>query len=361
MGVARMSRSLGEVAAQGDAISRQFASDNYAPICPEAWQALMEANQDHAVSYGDDPFTRRAVAALRDFFETDCDVYFTFNGTAANALCVASMCRSYQAVICHEWAHLATDECAAPEFFSGGAKVLTVSSGDGRLGVLAVQERIAVRTDVHFSQVRALSITQATEVGTIYSCDQVAALAQLADDRKLHFHMDGARFANAVVSLGVMPKELTWRVGVKVLSLGGTKNGLPVGDVVVFFDRELAREFEYRRKQAGQLASKMRFLTAPWCGVLESGAYLTHARHANQMASRLRSQLAAIEGVKLLFATEANSVFVDMDAVLREGLRRRGWKFYALMGDNVCRLMCAWDTAPSDVDRLCQDVRDLVS
>jgi threonine aldolase len=213
---------------------------------------------------------------------------------------------------------------------------------------------------VHFSQARALSITQATEVGTVYGCDQIAALAELAVEHQVHFHMDGARFANAVASLGVAPKELTWRVGVKVLSLGGTKNGMPVGDVVVFFDRDLGSEFGYRRKQAGQLASKMRFLTAPWCGVLESGAYLNHARHANQMAKRLRSKLAEIKGVKLLFATEANSVFVDMDARLREGLRGRGWKFYALMGDNVCRLMCAWDTTPDDVDLLCQHVREIV-
>lgn len=340
-------------------LMRHFASDNYSGICPEAWQALGEANQGHVVSYGDDRYTWRAEQALRDFFETDCIPFFTFNGTAANALAVSAMCRSYQGVIAHEWSHMATDECAAPEFFSGGARVVTLPGDMGKLDPHVVSQRVIARPDIHATQLRALSVTQVTEVGTVYRVDELAQLADVARRHSLFFHMDGARFANAIAHLNVAPKEITWQTGVDVLSLGGTKNGLPVGDVILFFNRDLANEFAYRRKQAGQLASKMRFLTAPWSAVLASGAYLAHARHANAMAQLLREKLMAISGLRIVYPTEANSVFVDMDEGLREGLRSRGWKFYGLIGENICRLMASWDTTETDITRLCHDISEV--
>ncbi|MCA9262774.1 MAG: low specificity L-threonine aldolase [Planctomycetales bacterium] len=354
-----MSRTLGAEDARQPLTRRQFASDNYAGVCPEAVTALQDANLVHAVAYGDDSFTHAAIARIREFFETDCDVFFTFNGTAANALSIATICRSYQAVACHEVAHLATDECGAPEFFTGGAKVLPVGGADGQIDVQALEERIAARPDVHFSQISAVSVTQATEVGTVYPIEQLQAISDVVTRYHLRFHMDGARFANALAHLGTTPAEATWKLGVDLLSLGGTKNGLMAGDAIVSFRPELSEELSYRRKQSGQLCSKMRFLSAPWEPVLSAGAYLRHAEQANAMARRLRTRLESIGGVQLLYRTEANSVFVDMDAPLRDGLRARGWKFYALIGDNVCRLMCSWDTTAEDVDAFCRDVEEL--
>ncbi|NQU10141.1 threonine aldolase, partial [bacterium] len=264
-----------------DPLRRQFASDNNSGVCPEALEALVAANQGHEPSYGDDRWTVRACDLFRELFETDCEAFFVFNGTAANALALASLCQSYHSVICHELAHVETDECGAPEFFSNGTKVLLVGGAAGKVDLAAAEQLARRRTDIHFSKPHVLSLTQATEIGGVYSVDEVRAAGDLARRLGLRLHMDGARFANAVASLGVKPKEITWQAGVDVLCFGGTKNGLAVGEAVLFFNRDLAFEFEYRCKQAGQLASKMRFLAAPWVGLLENGAWLRRAQQAN--------------------------------------------------------------------------------
>jgi threonine aldolase len=258
-------------------------------------------------------------------------------------------------------AHLETDECGGPEFFSNGTKVLLAGGRDGRLDPEQVSALASQRTDIHFPKPRALSVTQATELGTVYSQDELGALAEVARRHDLRVHMDGARFANAIASLSAAPKDLSWKVGVDVLCFGGTKLGMPVGEMVVFFDRELAREFDYRCKQAGQLASKMRFLAAPWLGMLEGGAWLEHARHANQQAQRLASRLAAIEGIDVLTPTQANSVFVELPSAVADGMRERGWSFYSFIGEGGFRFMTAWDTQDSDVDALVDDVSDLTA
>src|SRR6185369_6909407 len=241
----------------------QFASDNYAGVCPEAWQAMAEANRSFVPSYGDDRFTERACGLLRELFETDCQVFFVFNGTAANSLALASLCLSYHSVICHELSHIETDECGAPEFFSNGTKILHVEGAGGKLDLDAVEQAITKRSDIHYPKPRVLSLTQSTEVGTVYTVDEIRAASELAGRYGMRVQMDGARFANAVAALGVAPAEITWKAGVDVLCLGGAKNGMAVGEAVVFFKRELAEDFDYRCKQAGQLASKMRFLAAP--------------------------------------------------------------------------------------------------
>ena len=251
---------------------RQFASDNYSGICPEVWEALAAANRGHTPSYGEDPWTRRACNLVRDLFETDCEVFFVFNGTAANSLALASLCQSYHSILCHELAHVETDECGAPEFFSHGTKVLLVPGAGGKVDLDAVRHQVERRADIHYPKPHVLSLTQATEVGTVYSPAEVRAAGRLARRLGLRLHMDGARFANAVAELNVAPKALTWQAGVDVLCLGGTKNGGLVGEAVVFFNRALAAEFDYRCKQAGQLAPKMRFLAAPWVGALQDGA-----------------------------------------------------------------------------------------
>jgi len=339
---------------------RQFASDNYAGICPAAWEALAAANRGHAKPYGEDEWTARACDLIRELFETECEVFFVFNGTAANALALAAMCHSYHSVICHRTAHIETDECGAPEFFSNGTKLLLADGAAGRLDPAAVAELVTRRRDIHYPKPRVLSLTQATELGTVYSVDELAALGELARRHGLRVHMDGARFANAVAALDVAPRALTWEVGVDVLCFGGTKNGLPLGEAVVFFNPALAADFAYRCKQAGQLASKMRLMSAPWIGLLESGAWLANARHANACAARLADALAAVPGVRLPHRPQANAVFVEMPEALAQGLRGCGWRFYDFIG-GAYRLMCAWDTGAADIDHLVADFHALAA
>jgi threonine aldolase len=340
---------------------RHFASDNYAGICPEAWEALAEANQNHAPSYGDDPWTARAADRIREVFETDCEVFFVFNGTAANSLVLASLCQSYHSILCHELAHVETDECGAPEFFSNGTKVLLLPGENGRLDPAAIERLIAKRSDIHFPKPRVVSLTQATEVGTVYSIQDLKAITDTARRRGLRVHMDGARFANAVAFLNASPADLTWRAGIDVLCFGGAKNGLPLGEAVVFFNRDLAYEFDYRCKQAGQLASKMRFISAPWLGLLKNDTWLRNGRHANDMAARLETRLKSIPGLKILFPRQANSVFVEMPGAAATALREQGWRFYTFIGMGGCRLMCAWDTTPGDVDNLADAIQSAMA
>jgi len=335
----------------------QFASDNYAGVCPEAWQTLQDANQGYATSYGDDPWTSRACDALRDFFDIDCEVFFVFNGTAANSLTLASLCQSYHSVICHHMAHIETDECGASEFFSNGTKLLTVGGSDGKVDLAEVEHTVKKRTDIHYPKPKVLSLTQATELGTLYTPEELIAIHGLAKRLELKLHMDGARFANAVAALKVHPKELTWRAGVDVLTFGGTKCGMPVGEAVVFFDKKLAHEFDYRCKQAGQLASKMRYLAAPWYGMLKSNALLDRARHANNCAQKLSTELLKIPGITLAHATQANAVFAQLPQQAIDRLHQWGWVFYTFIGSGNCRFMCSWATTDEDIMALVQDIR----
>ena len=326
----------------------QFASDNTAGICPAAWAALEEANHDAVVSYGDDPWTARLREQVREIFETDCESFLLFNGTAANSLALAQLCRPFESVLCHERAHIETDECGAPEFFSGGAKLLPIGGENGKLDLEEAAQVLAQHRDVHSTRVRALSITQATETGTIYSLDELDAIAAFAAEHSLALQMDGARFANALASLGCKPREMTWERGVDVLSLGGTKNGIAAGELVVFFARELAREFDYRVKQGGQLASKTRFLAAPWTALLSGEVWLKNARHANEMAARLEVKLRAA-GVTLAFPRQANALFVRLPNDVSERLQARGWQFYNFFEPDVYRLMCSWATTEAEI------------
>lgn len=339
---------------------RHFGSDNYAGVCPEAWAALEQANRDHAPGYGDDVWTAQASDLIRDIFETRCDVFFVFNGTAANSLSLASMCQSYHSILCHELAHVERDECGAPEFFSNGTKVQLLAGEEGKVNPAGIEEMVRRRTDIHYPKPRAVSLTQATEVGTVYTPDELKAIWAKCRELNLKIHMDGARFANAVTSLGVAPKEISWQAGVDILCFGGTKNGTAVGDAVVFFNPELAREFDYRCKQAGQLASKMRYLSAPWVGMLKNDVWLKHARHANDMAALMESLLQELPRVKLLFPRQANAVFADIPDDVVDGMYAKGWKFYNFIGAGGCRLMCAWDTTEEDVREFAGDLRALL-
>ncbi|PTY08387.1 threonine aldolase [Opitutaceae bacterium EW11] len=351
-------------AARGvSAAKDHFASDNVAGICPEAWAALGEANQGFHSSYGTDVWTNRACDLIRSVFEKpDAEVFFVFNGTAANSLALASLCQSYHSVICHEAAHVETDECGAPEFFSNGTKLLLAGGPDGKLSPDAVERLVLKRTDIHYPKPRVLTLTQATEWGTIYGTDEIRALSAVARKHQLAVHMDGSRFSNAAASLqangGASLADLTWRAGVDVLCFGGTKNGMVGTEAVVFFNPALAREFDYRCKQAGQLASKMRFLSAQWVGMLENGAWLKRAAHANAMAKRLASELRRIPDISIVREPEANAVFVQMPSALSAELKRRGWHFYNFIGGTGCRLMCSWATAEQDVEAFAADAAE---
>lgn len=337
-----------------------FASDNTAPICPEAWAELERANQGGAASYGEDRWTREVCDRVREIFETDCDVFLVFNGTAANSLALAQLAPSFHSVICHELAHIETDECGAPEFFSGGAKLIPTKGGNGKLDVDQIKEALARQRDLHSPKPGVLSVTQATELGTVYTVKELQALGNFARERKLHFHMDGARFANAAVALGCAPKEMTWQAGVEALSFGGTKNGTGAGEVVVFFQKERAREFDYRAKQAGQLASKMRFLSAPWVGVLHDDVWLKNARRANAAAQELSRRLVSIAGLELAYSCEANAVFLRMSDNLVKQLHGRGWHFYKFVEPDIYRLMCSWAVRDEAIDEFVRDVAELV-
>ena len=321
---------------------------------------MQEANQGHVRSYGEDLWTERAADLIRDLFETHCEVFFVFNGTAANSLALASCCQSYHSILCHETAHIETDECGAPEFFSNGTKVLLMPGPNGKIDPPEIERMVKKRADLHYPKPRAVSVTQATELGTVYSVDELRAVWARTKSLGLKLHMDGARFANAVAALGVAPKEITWQAGVDVLCFGGTKNGMAVGEAVVFFNRELAAEFDYRCKQAGQLCSKMRFLGAPWVGMLKDGAWLRHARHANQMAALLEAELRQLPGVKILFPRQANAVFVELPLPLIDALHAKGWWFYTFIGQGGCRFMCSWDTAEEDVREFVADFKSLL-
>lgn len=339
---------------------RFLASDNTSGICPEAMAYLIKANRADDHAYGNDAWTERACAHFRALFETDCDVFFVFNGTAANSLALASLCHSYNSVICHQLAHIETDECGGPEFFSNGSKLLSVEGEEGRITPEAVERLVTKRSDIHYPRPRAVSVTQATEVGTLYSLEALRGICEAARRHELRIHMDGARFANACAALEVSPAEMTWRVGVDVLCFSGTKNGLAFGEAIVFFDKKLALDFEYRCKQSGQLASKMRFISAPWLGLLENDLWLANARHANAMAARLAAGAASIEGVEILFPPRVNSVFLGLCARAQAHLRAEGWTFYTFIGDGGVRFVCSWNTEASLIDTLIDDLRQAV-
>ena len=336
--------------------AHQFASDNYSGICPQALDYLLAANQGDVPSYGNDDWTQRAADQFRALFETDCDVFFVFNGTAANSLSLAALCQSYHSVICHETAHIETDECGGPEFASNGSKLLLAQGEHGKLNLADVERLITRRSDIHYPKPKVVSITQATELGTVYSLEELHALRDLADRYALKIHMDGSRFANALASLDKSPAQLTWQAGVDVLCLGGTKNGMAIGEAIVFFERELAADFAWRCKQAGQLASKMRFIAAPWLGLLETGAWLSNARQANATAAYLEQRLRAVSGPRLMFPRQANSVFLELPATAIAALRAKGWMFYTFIGVGGVRLMCSWNTPRQAVDQFMDDL-----
>ncbi len=341
---------------------QHFASDNNAGMCPEALAALVEANaQPHAPAYGDDSWTERARAAVRNLLEApDATVHFVFNGTAANAIALAHLCRPYNSIIAHASSHIATDEAGAPGYFTGGAWLRVADREHAKLTPIDIERLTAGGRGVHSTRPRVVSITQSTEHGTVYTPDELAKLAAAARNAGLLVHMDGARLANAVAHLACPAADVTWKAGVDVLCLGGVKNGLGVGEALVIFDGQLGAEVEWRIKQAGHLNSKMRLVTAPWARLIESGAWHANARHANAMAGRLARHITEMGGIPIMSPVEANAVFVDIPVAVQRAVRERGWRFYTFAGETVCRLMCAWDTTVESVDMFAADLKSAI-
>jgi threonine aldolase len=330
----------------------RFFSDNTASVCPEILAALHEANQGLAVAYGDDPWTSRLDEVLGGFFGTPVRAFAVATGTAANSLALATLAPPYGAIYCHTDAHIACDECGAPGFFCGGAQLVSLEGEHGKLGADTLAAALdAHPVSVHTVQPAAVSLSQATELGTAYRPAELAALCEAAHARGLRVHMDGARFANVVAYLGCHPGDLTWRAGVDVISFGATKNGALAAEAVVFFNRDLVRDFELRRKRAGHLLSKSRFVSAQLLAYVESGVWRRNAERANALARRL----GEAAGKRLLHPVEANEVFVELGVERKASLRAAGFEFYdwgAAAGGRA-RLVASWDQDERHVADLC--------
>ena len=328
--------------------ARSFASDNNAGIHPDVLQAVARANTGHAVGYGDDAHTQRAVAKFKHHFGADAEVFLVFNGTAANCLSLKALTESYHAVICSETAHIHTDECGAPEKFTG-CQLILIDAPDGKLTVESVSHAYHGIGDQHHVQPKVISITQATELGTVYKPREIRDLARFTHDREMFLHMDGARIANAAVSLGLNLRQATRDLGVDVLSFGGTKNGAMGAEAVVFFDKTLARDFLYMRKQGMQLASKMRFISAQLDALLSDSLWKKNAQHANRMAALLKKEITKIPGVKIVYPVEANGVFAKIPLRAIAKLQKRYFFYVWSEEQSVVRWMCSFDTTEADV------------
>ena len=336
-----------------------FASDNITGAAPEILDAIQAGNDGALLPYGNDDVTRAAEAKVAQVFETAAEVFFVATGTAANALAISAATPPWGVIFCHAGAHINDTEAAAPEFFSGGAKLIAIDGDNRKITAVVLEAAIAGAQvgNVHHPQPVAVSITQATEAGTLYGLDEVAAISAVCREHDLKLHMDGARFANAVAGLGCSAAEASWKAGVDVLSFGATKNGALTAEAVVLFDKDLARDFGYRRKRGGHLFSKMRFLAVQWDAYVTGDLWLRNAAHANAMATRMADGLAAIDGVELTRPVEANIVFPRLTAAIIEGLEADGFQFYERGGENVVRLVCAFATTAAEVDRFIDAAR----
>lgn len=339
---------------------RSFASDNNAGVHPEIIAAIARANQGHVVAYGADAHTRSAVQKFEEHFGADIAVFFTFNGTGANVLSLQSLTRSFNSILCSAAAHIYTDECGAPEKHTG-CKLIPLPQQGGKISVDAVCHAYHGIGDEHHSQPRVISITQSTEMGTVYRPEEVQALAQFAHDHGMFLHMDGARIANAAASLGQTLRQATRALGVDVLSFGGTKNGILGGEAVVFFQPNLGKDFLYLRKQSMQLASKMRFIAAQFEALLTDDLWRRSAQHANQMARLLEQEVRRIPQVKVVWNVEANGVFAQIPRHAIEKIKRHYFFYVWDEEESIVRWMCSFDSTEEDVRNFSRVVEESVA
>lgn len=336
-----------------------FASDNVTGAAPEILQAMLAANDGAQLGYGNDPLTQSVEARLKEVFETELSMFLVATGTAANSLALSVLTPVHGAVLCHWTSHVYEDECGAPEFFTSGARLIPVEGADGKfdLADLGAKARRG-KGDVHMLQPSAVSLTQVTELGTVYSLDEIAGVADVCRAGGIRLHMDGARFTNALVALGCTPAEISWKAGVDVLSFGATKNGALGCEAILVFDKALAEVLAFRRKRSGHLFSKMRLLSAQMQAYLEGDLWLANARHANAMAARLHAGLAQIPGIEFPYAVAANMLFPKFPDGMAAKLKAAGFKFYDnRWAPGVCRLVTAFNTREDDVDAFIDTAR----
>jgi threonine aldolase len=338
---------------------RSFASDNNAGVHPEMIEAIRAANDGHVVAYGDDPFTERAVKVFQKHFGKDIAVYFVFGGTGANVLGLKAMTNSYEAVVCAETAHINVDECGAPEKFAG-CKLLSLRTPDGKLRVEQIKPLLHGVGFEHHVQPRVISVSQATEMGTVYTKNELKTLARFAHDNNMLLHVDGARIANAAASLNASLKEITVDAGVDVLSFGGAKNGMMYGEAVVFLNKRLGENFKYIRKQGMHLPSKMRFISAQFETLLSGDLWRRSATHANRMARALASELEKVPGIKLTQPVEANGVFAEIPERYVPALQKKYFFYVWNEETSECRFMASFDTREEDIRDFVALVRKIV-
>ena len=336
--------------------TRSFASDNNAGVHPDILKAISAANQGHVVGYGDDAYTHSAQALFKKELGEDIEIFFVFNGTAANCLSLKALTNSFHAVICAEGAHIYVDECGAPEKFTG-CKLVPIPAKNGKLTIEAVQSAYHGIGDEHHVQPKVISITQSTEVGTVYRPNEIRALADFVRDHGMFLHVDGARIANAVAAQGLTLKQATRDLGIDALSFGATKNGALGAEAVVFFNPELAADFKFYRKQGMQLASKMRFISAQFEALFTGELWLQNARHANRMAQMLKREISKIPQVNIIYNVEANGVFAQIPRKAIAKLQKRYFFYVWNEAQSVVRWMCSWDTSADDVKQFAEFLR----
>ena len=330
-----------------------FASDNVTSACPEVMDAVIAANSGIAGSYGDDEWSLALKNKLSEIFETEVEVFLAVTGTASNALALSALAPVFGKIYCHELSHINTDECGAPELFTGGAKLIPMRSSNGRIDVGDLAETIRGSGNVHVTQPSVVSVTMSCETGTVYQLDEIKAISKIAHDNKMSVHMDGARFANALVSLDVSPAEMTWKSGVDVLTLGGTKNGCLAAEAVVFFKPAMVGNFPFLHKRSGQLLSKMRFISSQLEAYLTDDVWLRNARHANAMAKILSEGLDSFANIKLAYPTQSNEVFVHLPRDVIDYLNSAGYDINEEELDGkAVRFVTAWNSELKDINDL---------
>ena len=330
-----------------------FASDNVTSACPEVMDAVIAANSGIAGPYGDDEWSLALKNRLSEIFETEVEVFLAVTGTASNALALSALAPVFGKIYCHELSHINTDECGAPELFTGGAKLIPMRSSNGRIDASDLAETIRGSGNVHVTQPSVVSVTMSCETGTVYQLDEIKAISKIAHDNKMSMHMDGARFANALVSLDVSPAEMTWKSGVDVLTLGGTKNGCLAAEAVVFFKPEMVGNFPFLHKRSGQLLSKMRFISSQLEAYLTDDVWLRNARHANAMAKILSEGLNSFANIKLAYPTQSNEVFVHLPRDVIDYLNSSGYDINEEELDGkAVRFVTAWNSELKDINDL---------
>ncbi len=336
-----------------------FASDNVTPACPEVMEAINKANIGNIESYGHDKWSKVLDNKFSELFEKDVKVFTAVTGTAANSLALSSITPSYGNIYCHKISHINVDECGAPEFFTGGAKLITIDGDDGKFNSDELKKNIRGSGVVHNTQPASVSITQSCETGVVYKLDEILKINQVAKENGMKIHMDGARFSNAIASLKKSPAEATWKLGIDVLTFGGTKNGCMDAEAIIFFNPSDVNNFQYLQKRSGQLLSKTRFLSSQLDAYITDGLWLRNATHANDMARKLSEKLSKINSFELTYPTESNEIFIKMPKNIQDHLNNEGYSAIPDdMFDGSVRFVTAWNTNLNDIENLINTIKE---